>query len=32
MADVEAGQAVLMGTIREADTPTILVLRRSRKG
>jgi hypothetical protein len=27
MADVEAGQAVLMGTIREADTPTILVLR-----
>ena len=27
MADVEARQAVLMGTIREADTPTILVLR-----
>ena len=27
MADVEAGQAVLMGTIREADTPTIFVLR-----
>jgi len=27
MADVDAGQAVLMGTIREADTPTILVLR-----
>ena len=27
MADVEAGQAVLMGTIREADTPTIIVLR-----
>ncbi len=27
LADVEAGQAVLMGTIREADTPTILVVR-----
>jgi hypothetical protein len=27
MADVDAGQAVLMGTIREADAPTILVLR-----
>lgn len=27
MADVEAGQAVLMGTIREADVPTILVVR-----
>jgi hypothetical protein len=27
MADVDASQAVLMGTIREADTPTILVLR-----
>ena len=27
MADVDAGQAVLMGTVREADTPTILVLR-----
>jgi len=27
MADVEAGQGVLMGTIREADTPTIFVLR-----
>ena len=27
MADVDAGQAVLMGTIREADTPAILVLR-----
>ena len=27
MADVEAGQAVLMGTIREADTPAIFVLR-----
>ena len=27
MADVDAGQAVLMGTIREADTPTIIVLR-----
>ena len=27
MADVEAGQAVLMGTIREADMPTIFVLR-----
>ena len=25
--DVERGQAVLMGTIREADTPTIFVLR-----
>ena len=27
MADVEAGQAVLMGTIREADVPTIFVVR-----
>jgi hypothetical protein len=27
MADVEAGQAILMGTIREADIPTIFVLR-----
>ena len=27
MTDVEAGQAVLMGTIREADTPAIFVLR-----
>jgi len=27
LADVEQGQAVLMGTIREADTPTILVAR-----
>ena len=27
LADVEAGQAVLMGTIREADTPAILVVR-----
>ena len=27
MTDVDAGQAVLMGTVREADTPTILVLR-----
>jgi hypothetical protein len=27
MADVDAGQAVLMGTIREADTSTIFVLR-----
>ena len=27
IADVDAGQAVLMGTIREADVPTILVLR-----
>lgn len=27
MVDVEAGQAILMGTIREADTPTIFVLR-----
>ncbi len=27
MADLDAGQAVLMGTIREAETPTILVLR-----
>jgi hypothetical protein len=27
LADVEAGQAVLMGTIREAETPTIFVLR-----
>ena len=27
IADVERGQAVLMGTIREADTPTIFVLR-----
>ena len=27
MADVEAGQAVMMGTIREADVPTILVVR-----
>ena len=27
MADVEAGQAILMGTVREADTPTIFVLR-----
>jgi hypothetical protein len=27
MVDVDAGQAVLMGTIREADTPTIFVLR-----
>ncbi len=27
LADVERGQAVLMGTIREADTPTILIAR-----
>jgi hypothetical protein len=27
MADVDAGQAIFMGTVREADTPTILVLR-----
>jgi hypothetical protein len=27
IADVEKGQAVLMGTIREADTPAIFVLR-----
>ena len=27
MTDVEAGQAILMGTVREADTPTIVVLR-----
>jgi hypothetical protein len=27
LADAEAGQAVLMGTIREAGTPTILVVR-----
>ena len=27
LADVERGQAALMGTIREADTPTIFVLR-----
>ena len=27
MADVGAGQAVLMGTVREADLPTILVVR-----
>jgi hypothetical protein len=27
IADVDAGQVVLMGTIREADTPTIFVLR-----
>ena len=27
MADVETGQAILMGTIREADTATIFVLR-----
>jgi len=27
LADAEAGQAVLMGTIREADTPAILVVR-----
>ena len=27
LADVEAGQAVLMGTVREADTPAILVVR-----
>ena len=27
LADVERGQAVLMGTVREADTPTILVER-----
>jgi hypothetical protein len=27
IADVEAGQAVLMGTIREADVPAILVVR-----
>jgi hypothetical protein len=27
MADVEAGQAVAMGTIREAEMPTIIVLR-----
>jgi len=27
LADVEAGRAVLMGTIREADTPAILVVR-----
>ena len=29
LADVEAGQAVLMGTVREADTPAILVVRLS---
>ena len=27
LADVERGQAVLMGTVREADAPTILVVR-----
>jgi hypothetical protein len=27
MEDVEAGQGVLLGTIREADTPTVFVLR-----
>jgi hypothetical protein len=27
LADVERGQVVLMGTIREADTPTILIAR-----
>ena len=27
IADVERGQAVLMGTVREADTPTVFVLR-----
>ena len=27
LADVEAGQAVLIGTVREADTPAILVVR-----
>ena len=27
IADVDAGQAVLMGTIREADTPAVFVLR-----
>jgi hypothetical protein len=27
LADVERGQAVLMGTVREADTPTVLVAR-----
>jgi hypothetical protein len=27
LADVERGQAVLVGTIREADTPTVLVAR-----
>ena len=27
LADVERGQAVLMGTVREADVPTILVVR-----
>jgi hypothetical protein len=27
LADVERGQAALMGTIREADTPTVLVAR-----
>ena len=27
LADVERGQAVLLGTIREADTPTVLVAR-----
>ena len=27
VADIEAGQAALMGTIRGADTPTIFVLR-----
>lgn len=27
LADIERGQAVLMGTIREADTPTVLVAR-----
>jgi len=27
LADVERAQAVLMGTIREADVPTILVVR-----
>ena len=27
LADVDAGQAVLMGTIREADLPTIFILR-----
>jgi hypothetical protein len=27
LADVERGQAVLLGTVREADTPTVLVAR-----
>lgn len=32
IADVERGQAVLMGTIREADIPTILVVRLAVEG